>query len=235
MRPRLAIVPARGGSKGIPGKNLSVVGGMTLVARAVRCALETALFDAVVVSTDDEAIAKEGLAAGALVPFLRPAALSTDEAPVVDAVRHVLSELEQDRPRFDLVALLEPTSPLRTVEVVRDVVAAAEQSLADAGFSVSRVPTRYHPLKQFTRDPGGLARYFMSAGEWVVRRQELGDTFVRNGMCYAVRRSALDAGHGVLGASPALVVIDGPVVNIDDLDDLDLARRLLAADEAVER
>lgn len=232
MTPRLAIVPARGGSKGIPGKNLSLVGGMTLLARAVRCALDAGIFDAVVVSTDDERLADEGRAAGALVPELRPAPLATDDAPVMTAVRHMLQAVENNGRRFELIALLEPTSPLRTAELVRRVVSAAEQDPADAAFSVSPVPTRYHSLKQFVAGADGLARYASAEGERIVNRQQLGQTFIRNGMCYAVRRSAIDAGRDMLGSAAALVLVEGPVVNIDDPDDLDLARRLIEASGA---
>jgi CMP-N-acetylneuraminic acid synthetase len=106
-------------------------------------------------------------------------------------------------------------------------VAAAEQDPADAAFSVSRVPTRYHPLKQFVAGPDGLARHAVAEGARIVNRQQLGDVFIRNGLCYAVRRTAIDAGRDMLGTAAALVIVDGPVVNIDDPEDLELARRLI--------
>ena len=92
-RRRLAIVPARGGSKGLPGKNLAVVGGKTLIARAVETAIASGLFDYVLVSTDDPAIAAEGRRAGAATPFLRPAPLAGDRAAIVDAVKDALTRL----------------------------------------------------------------------------------------------------------------------------------------------
>src|SRR5437868_11620007 len=105
---------------------------MTLLARAVRCAYEAALFDKIVVTTDDPAIAEEGIKFGAAVPFLRPKELASDESPVLAAIKHALQELEAaGSASFDLVALLEPTSPLRTPEIVRAVVNAAEQHGAD--------------------------------------------------------------------------------------------------------
>lgn len=225
---RLAIVPARGGSKGLPGKNMAPVAGESLLARAVRCAREAGIFDFILVSTDDPAIAEEGRRAGAQVPFLRPAALASDQAAVIDAVRDALDRLEaQGQSRFDTIALLEPTSPLRTPQILRQTVAAAESDGADAALTVSRAPTRYHPLKHFRIDSGGLARHAVEAGARVVNRQELTDTFLRNGMCYAVRRSAIDAGHNMLGSAPRAVIVEGPAVNIDDAEDLAEARRLL--------
>lgn len=225
---RLALIPARGGSKSLPRKNLAIVCGESLLARVVRCAFDSSLFDAVVVTTDDPAIAEEGLKAGATVPFLRPASMAADHSPVLAAIRHAIEALESGGPRrFDLVALLEPTSPLRTPEIVRSVVEAAERPHMDAALSVSPVPSRYHPLKQFVAGPDGQARHHHPDGARIVNRQELSATYIRNGMCYAVRRAALDAGHGVLGSSAAMVIVEGPVVNIDDEHDLRLARQLL--------
>jgi CMP-N-acetylneuraminic acid synthetase len=225
---RLAIVPARGSSKGLPGKNLALVAGESLLARAVRCAREAAIFDAVLVSTDDAAIADEGRRAGAQVPFLRPPALASDRAAVIDAIRDALVRLEAGgAAHFDTVALLEPTSPLRTPEIVRRTVAAAESDGADAALTVSAAPARYHPLKHFRIDATGIARHAVAEGAQVVNRQELNQTFLRNGMCYAVRRSALDAGYNVLGSAARAVPVDGPAVNIDDAVDLAEARRLL--------
>jgi CMP-N-acetylneuraminic acid synthetase len=224
---RLALIPARGGSKGLPGKNLAIVGGMTLLARAIRCAYDAGLFEKIVVSTDDPAIAEEGIKAGAAVPFLRPKLLASDESPVLAAITHALQQLEiADPVRFDLVALLEPTSPLRTPEIVRAVVNAAEQSGVDAAFTVTPVPKRYHPLKQFTSDDGH-AQHYLEAGATIVNRQELSQTYIRNGMCYAVRRTALDTGYGVLGSAAKMIIVAEPVVNIDDAGDLALARQLI--------
>ncbi len=225
---RLAIVPARGGSKGLPGKNLAVVAGETLVARAVRCARESGMFDLVIMSTDDAAIAAEGRRAGAEVPFLRPAELAADRAAVVDAIRHALAALEERGvPAFDTVALIEPTSPLRTPEIVRAVVLAAEAEGADAALSVSPVPLRFHPHKQFDLGEDGLVRFCVEAGRSVVNRQELRPTWIRNGMCYAVRTAALAAGYGILGSAARGVPVEGPYVSIDDADDLAEARRVL--------
>lgn len=226
---RLAIVPARGGSKGVPGKNLAEIGGESLLARAIGCARDTGLFDTILVSTDDPAIAAEGRRAGAMAPFLRPAALAGDKAAVVDAVRDVLDRLAADGARFDLVALIEPTSPCRTPEIVRAVVAAAEGEGADAALSVSPVPTHFHALKQFVLGEDGAARFAAEGADRIVNRQELRPTFIRNGMAYAVRVAALEAGHGILGRRPHAVVVDGAFANIDSPEDLEAARRLVAA------
>jgi CMP-N,N'-diacetyllegionaminic acid synthase len=225
---RLAIVPARGGSKGVPGKNLAIVGGESLTARAVRCARESGLFDRIVVSTDDAAVAEEGRRAGADVPGLRPPALAGDNAAVIDAVRHLLATLsESGEQGFDLVALLEPTSPMRTAAIVAEVVRAAEAPGVDAALTLSPVPVRYHPFKQFLLTGDGTVSFAAEGGRAVANRQELGRSWIRNGLCYAVRTTSLDRGFGILGERARGVLHEGPVVNIDDPEDLAEARRLL--------
>lgn len=226
---RIAIIPARGGSKGLPGKNLAEIAGESLLARAVRCARASGLFSTILVSTDDSRIAEEGRRAGAAVPFLRPAELAGDSAAVIDAVRDAVRRFREDQGQnFDLVALLEPTSPLRTPDIVRAVVLAAESPGADAALTVSPVPTRFHVLKQFVIPGDGLVQFAVEGARGVVNRQELGPTFIRNGLAYAVRTSAIDAGFDMLGQSARALVVDGPYANIDDPADLLEARRLIA-------
>lgn len=225
---RLAIIPARGGSKGLPGKNLAVVAGESLTARAVRCALESALFDSVLVSTDDPAIADEGRRAGAIVPFLRPPELAGDRATVTDAIRHVLATLSsQSEGAFDLVALLEPTSPMRTPQIVASVVEAAESADFDAALSLSPVPVKFHPFKQLFGGADGAVSFAVAGAKDVANRQELGVSYIRNGLCYAVHTAALDDGFGILGSRCRAVLVAGAVVNIDEAADLAEARRLL--------
>jgi CMP-N-acetylneuraminic acid synthetase len=226
---RIAVVPARAGSKGLPGKNLAPIGGQSLVTRAVRCALETRLFAEVVLSTDDTAIADAGKAAGASVPFLRPSALASDTSPVTDAIHHLLTEYENRYGRiFDVLALLEPTSPNRTVEIVRATVFAAEEEGADAALTVSEVPLKHHPFKQLREDATGYAVQAHPEGRVEQNRQALGPTYIRNGMCYAVRVPALGQ-FGLFGSRAKLLPVEGFYTNIDSESDLQLARESLEA------
>ena len=224
----LAIIPARSGSKGIPGKNLNEIGGKTLVARAVETARATGLFARIVLSTDDPAIAAEGQRAGADVPYLRPAELASDTANILDVVRQLLAAIRSaGEPFYDVVALLEPTSPARTPDIVVETVMAACSEGADAALTVSEVPLRYHSRKQLERDASGFAVHVHQEGASIINRQQLSASFIRNGMCYAVRTSALAAGHGMIGSRARLIPVAGPVINIDDQSDLDLARQVL--------
>lgn len=226
---RLAIVPARGGSKGVPRKNLQIVAGQTLVARAVRCALAVGVFDEVMVSTDDDEIAQAGSAAGATVPFRRGAAASGDRASSTDVLRDVLSAYDAVGVRFDVVALLEPTSPMRTVDDVARTVAAAEADGWDAALTVSEVSRSYHPDKQFRLGDDGDAVFFTDVGPTIVARQQLAPTFIRNGMCYAVRAARIREGGMIFGTRARAVVVDRPYVNIDSPEDVARAREMLGA------
>jgi CMP-N,N'-diacetyllegionaminic acid synthase len=135
----LGLVPARGGSKGIPGKNLAVVGGATLLARACACALDASLVARTVVSTDNNEIADAAASAGAEV-LRRPAELAQDDTPMLDVVRHAVDELA-----CEIVVLLQPTSPLRTSRHVDEAVALWKAELPDSVVSVVAVPHAFTP------------------------------------------------------------------------------------------
>lgn len=228
----LAVVPARGGSKDIPGKNLRRVGGLSLVARAARFIQLLPWLDAAVLSTEDDAIASEGEAYGLRVPFRRPAELAGDDAASVDVWRHAWRKCERlDGCRYDISILLEPTSPLRRVEDIGRTVEAMVKGGHKAAATVSRAPGHFTPEKCLTIDDTGHIRFYHPEGARYSRRQVVSPYYFRNGICYAVTREALlDAGH-ILEDKCTAVVIDRPVINIDDPFDLELAEFLLAREE----
>lgn len=228
----LALIPARAGSKGVPGKNLRRLGGVTLTAYAVRCARQTGLFDRIVVSTDGEPIAVEAEAAGAEV-IRRPDHLGSDTANVVDVIAHALAVLAEEGFSPVAVALLEPSCPLRTPAMVASVMAALAS--ADAVVTVSEVPRRFHALKQFSLDAAGYAERVLDGQAPPVRRQDLAPTFVQNGAVYAFRTSMFQAYRSVLGPRPKALVVTDPLVNIDTLEDLKEAERLLPDESAGRR
>ena len=224
---RLAMIPARSGSKGVPGKNVRMVAGQTLLARAIATALETGLFTRVFVSTDSEDYVSEAKKAGVDTPFLRPAKLAGDRSLVADAMKHTLQTFEAVGETFDTLTLLEPTSPLRTAEIVRSVTMAAEAEGWDAAFTVSPVPISYHPLKQFNRSDDGELTFSVDEASPNVNRQQLATTYIRNGLCYAVRVPAFLETHSIHGTRARGCIADRPAVSIDTKDDLDQVRRLL--------
>ncbi len=224
---RLALIPARSGSKGVPDKNILQIGGRSLLSLAIAAARETGLFDRIFVSTDSPDYAREAAREGVETPWLRPAALASDTALVADTIRHTLETLSGRGEQFDTVALLEPTSPLRRPEDIAAVVEAAEAEGWDAAFTVSAVPLHYHPLKQFQMDADGAARFVMDAASPNVNRQSLSRTYVRNGIAYAVRSAAFLQTGSIHGTRARAIEIDRPVVSIDTEEDFVAAATLM--------
>jgi CMP-N-acetylneuraminic acid synthetase len=173
----LAIIPARGGSKGIPRKNIRLLAGRPLIAWTIDAALAADCLDRVVVSTDDPEIAEIAESCGAEVPFLRPAELATDATPGVDPVLHALSEI----PGFDWCVLLQPTSPLRTPADIDGFHAACVAESAPAAISVTRAD--FHPDWTFGMSPGGRLQR-PAEGLTPTRRQDLSPMYTVNGALY---------------------------------------------------
>jgi CMP-N-acetylneuraminic acid synthetase len=204
------------------------VEGRTLLARAIAVARDTGLFDRVYVSTDSDDYVGEAARAGIETPFKRPAELASDDSLVADAIRHALEMFEGLGERYDTLALLEPTSPLRTVEIVRETVFAAETEGWDAAFTVSPVPRKYHPLKQLRRAADGALGFCLADARPNVNRQQLERTYVRNGLCYAVRVPAFLETHSLHGTCVQGLLFEGEAVSIDSMQDLERVRYLFA-------
>lgn len=226
---RIAIVPARGGSKGIPRKNLQMVGSMSLVERAVHFALTSELFQRVIVSTDDADIAAVARKAGAEVPYVRSAATSSDQATSESVVAEMIRELRLGGAPDSTLALIEPTSLPRFPVDVRLTLEAAESGAFDSAVTVTRVPAKFHPLKQFLiGHRGELVDACTRTGDIrSIRRQDLTDSYIRNGIAYAVQTESFIETRSLLGSRAAAIVISHPVVNIDTPSDLLLAQKLM--------
>jgi CMP-N-acetylneuraminic acid synthetase len=225
----LVVVPARGGSKGVPLKNLRTVGGRPLVAWAGRVAAALPFVDRAVVSTDHEGIAEAAQAAGLAAPFRRPEALSGDRIGDWDVLHHALLEIERlDGLQYDVVVMLQPTSPLRRPEHV----AAAVDKLIDGGYdavwTVSETDPKHHPLKQLVLVDDRM-EYYDSRGAAIIARQQLTPVYHRNGAAYAISRDCLVNQRSIMGRRASAVVIREALANIDDEADLERAERLLAA------
>ena len=215
----VALVPARGGSKGIPRKNLCVVGGVSLVARAVHCGLAAARVTRTLLSTDDAEIAAAGEAAGAEV-VMRPAELATDDAPTIAVVEHVVDQLRADGRPPAAVLILDPTSPFRTP----DVVDACVDKLLDGETRTVLTVTQLerNPRYIFAVDgDGDRARRFIERPDpSFARRQDFQHLKRVNGCVYAMRPDNLNSGSIV--AEPIRVVEMPPErsINIDTEIDL---------------
>lgn len=220
----LAVVPARGGSKGIPLKNLQAVGGVPLVARAGHIAVACGFIDRAVVSTDHPDIAQVAEEAGLDAPFMRPESLSGDRIGDYDVLMHALQACEAlDDCRYDIVLMLQPTSPSRTPEHVRDTLAMLLDGGFDAVWTMSETDAKQHPLKQHVIADDGALDYYDPAGANIIARQQLRPVYHRNGICYAITRECLTEQKSIKGRRTGALVITGHVVNIDTPFDLKLA------------
>jgi CMP-N-acetylneuraminic acid synthetase len=214
----LGLIPARGGSKGIPRKNVRTIAGKPLIAWTIEAALASERLDRVVVTTDDHEIADVAAAYGADVPFMRPAKLACDETPGIEPVLHAIQML----PGFDRIALLQPTSPLRVVADIEAAVAMAEEAA-----SVVSVTEARHEGWIFPMDASGLLE--IGDGDLATRRQDMARRYALNGAIYvatvrAIRENRSFLAPGVLGYTmPAERSID-----IDDWLDWQTAEMLLS-------
>jgi CMP-N,N'-diacetyllegionaminic acid synthase len=223
----LAVVPARGGSKGLPRKNLAPVGGVPLVARVGDVVRRCPSIDRAVVSTDDEEIAAVAASAGLDAPFRRPERISGDHIGDIDVLQHALAATEADDGlRYDVIVMLQPTAPLRDPADVERAVRLLVTDGLDAVWTVSKTDGKDHPVKQLRMEEGLLA-YDHPDGGAFISRQRLSPLWTRNGVAYVLSRSTLDAGT-LLGDRTAGLVTEGPIVDIDGPLDLEWAEFLLA-------
>ncbi len=221
----LGVITARGGSKGIPGKNLKPLAGRPLIVHTIETARASGVFDRLIVSTDDDAIAAVAHANGCDVPFLRPAALAADETPHLPVMQHAVAWLkEHERYAAPLTMVLQPTSPLRRAVDIQESVRLIETTGADSVVSVSAVPDHWHPMRAVRVDASGTATLFVT-GEpirrRINRRQDLPPAWVLNGAIYLFRTALLFSPQPSLyGDRTAAYPMPEPYgISIDDLDD----------------
>ena len=223
----LALIPARGGSKRVPRKNLLPLHGKALLQWTVSFARDSGVFDAVVISSDDSEITQCGLDAGAISFGLRPHALSHDTATSVDVALHELSCAEQIHGPFDHLALLQPTTPFRNLRRLQDAI-----SLLDAHPDVPSVvgvsPVSVGPYHMLTM--GADCNITPLFPEYLKSRtQDLPKTVEVNGSLYLVRTDALKSYHSFYFETSRAVLCDDPRENIDidTFEDFETAQRLL--------
>ena len=195
----LALVNARGGSKGVPRKNVRPLLGKPLIAWSIEAGLAADRVTSLIVSTDDPEIAGVARRHGARVPFMRPVELATDEALQIDAVRHAVGFLESQGELHDVVVILQPTVPLRQPEDVDGALALLETSDADSVISVCDVGSR-HPLTCYHAGAGGALSPLLPSDPRGVQRQGFGPVLWRNGAIYAMRRDVVMEGNSLYGA-----------------------------------
>lgn len=223
----LAVVPARGGSKGLPGKNLRHLGGRPLIAWSIEAGRRSRYVDRVIVSTDSNEIAEAAHAAGAAVPFTRPVELASDSAKSIDAILHAIDWHERAGLLFDLVLVLQPTSPLRTSDDIDRAIELlfARQALA----TVSVCETEHHPWWANTLPTDGSMAGFLRPEALNSNRQDLPPYYRLNGAIYLADIEFLKRSRSFYGPETFACVMPAErSVDIDNLLDFHLAEAILA-------
>ncbi len=224
----LGLVPARGGSRGVPRKNLRDLGGRPLLAWTAAAALGAERIDRVVLSTDDEEIAEVGSSLGLEVPFLRPSELAGDASPMIDVVTHALEYLTADGDEYEVVCLLQPTNPLRDPGLVDTAIEVLLTSDADSVFTTLPVPHEHNPHWVYFEQPDGSLRLATGESSPIGRRQDLPTAVHREGSVYVTRTAVVLDQRSLYGSRSVGIPVDPTMsVNIDTPADWERAEKLV--------
>ncbi|WP_017211316.1 cytidylyltransferase domain-containing protein [Clostridium beijerinckii] len=189
MKKILSVIPARGGSKGVPRKNVRQLNGKPLIAYTIEEAKKSRYIDRIVVSTEDEEIAAVSREFGAEVPYLRPKELADDNSPTVDCVIHMLNWLKENENYMpDYVCLLQCTSPLRTFEDIDRTIEKLINTHMDGALSVCEADINPYWTNVFE---GDKLKYFIEEGKQITRRQDLPKIYSVNGSVYIIKTDVL--------------------------------------------
>lgn len=224
----LAVIPARGGSKGVPGKNMKLLNGKPLLAYTSEIALQSQYLSEVILSSDDQAIIDMAKKLGIKVPFKRPSELALDHTPTLDVIIHGLQWYEKQNSFFDAVCVLQVTSPFRTVAFLDEAIAKFIDSGCDSLVSVQKVPHEYNPHWAFEVNAEGNLKIATGEDQIISRRQELPDAYHRDGSIYITKTEVLLQQHSLYGKSTTFVESSPELyVNIDTLSDWEKAEKMI--------
>jgi len=227
----LGVIPARGGSKSIPQKNIVDLCGKPLISYTIEAARSAELIDTCIVSTDCQEIAYVAKACGADVPFIRPAELSTDYADSLGVVTHALEFMEERNGMiYDAVVMLQPTTPFRKAAWIDEALRLLQRSDIDSVVSIVDVGAS-HPYRMYSLDSHDqLTPFVEGVTDPMMARQLLPPLYIRSGDIYATRRSCLIEQKSLIGrCSRGLVIEANCAVNIDEPMDLEIARLKMQA------
>ncbi|MCG4662745.1 acylneuraminate cytidylyltransferase family protein [[Clostridium] innocuum] len=225
----IAIIPARGGSKGLPGKNIKKLAGKPLIAYTIEAALHATSIDQVIVSTDSEEIANIAVSYGATVPFMRPNFLATDEASAVDVYLYTVERLKEEADMtVDEFMVLLPTSPLRTEE---DIDMACEIFNKKNGITLVSVSEVHSPIEWFLKkdNDGFLKNAGLGDSKTMLNRQKYESYYEPNGAIYILNYEHLKANRSYYAEKTIPYVLDSfKAIDIDTLSDFKLAEAILS-------
>lgn len=222
----LGLIPARGGSKGVPGKNIRLLAGKPLIEYTAERALASTYLTKVIVSTDDIEIAAICSKVGIEVPFIRPDSLAQDNTPTLPVVQHALQHLQGQGESYDAVCILQPTVPFRKAGFIDDAIEQFLSVESDSLISVLPVPTEFNPHWVFEQDAFGFLKIATGDQTIIPRRQELPRAYIRDGALYLTKSTVILNGS-LYGEKIAHIENDPSFhVNIDTRIDWEKAEAL---------
>ena len=223
----LAVVPARGGSKGVIKKNLRKLNEKSLIALAANIISDINEIDYSIISSDDDDMINEGIKYGLDAPFVRPIHLSGDQISDVEVLTHALIESEKHKNfEFDIILMIQPTSPMRDAADIMSAINNLLENNFDSVFSISKTDSKAHPLKQFNIN-GNILSYYDDRGKNIIARQQLKNTYHKDGIVYVMTRACLLDQKTIMGNNPGFIITNRDTVNIDTEKDLLLAEIMI--------
>jgi N-acylneuraminate cytidylyltransferase len=227
----LGLIPARGGSKGVPRKNVRLLAGKPMLEYTAKAALDAVangVLARVILSTDDPEIADAGRASGLDVPFVRPVALARDETPMLPVIQHAIRFTQDCGEAYDAVCLLQPTNPLRCASDIERAVRMLNDTGADSVISFVRVGDKHPGRMKLVDDDGRVTDPPFAESFEGQRRQDLPPLYLREGSIYLTRTEVLMEKGSLSGEDcRALMMPEERAINVDSILDLMLAEHLL--------
>ncbi|QYA24011.1 acylneuraminate cytidylyltransferase family protein [Gramella sp. MT6] len=223
----LGLITARGGSKGIPGKNIKILGSIPLINYTIASAKESKLLSKIVLSSDDEEIMKISGQQGVEVPFKRPGELAEDNTPSLKVIQHALDFFKAKNENFDAICLLQPTTPFRRNGLIDDAIRKFISGNYDSLISVREIPTDFNPHWAF-EDHNGILRIATGEKTPIPRRQELPKAYHRDGTIYITATRQIMEENSLLGDNIGFInTMADDYVNIDTISDWERAVEIL--------
>ncbi|MDK2771730.1 MAG: acylneuraminate cytidylyltransferase family protein [Flavobacterium sp.] len=223
----LAVIPARGGSKGIPKKNIKLLGGKPLLQFTAEKALASKLLTHVILSTDSDEIAQVGKKIGLEVPFMRPETLAMDTTPTIEVLQHALAFYENQGVFFEAICILQPTTPFREDGIIDKAIEKFKATNVETLISVLEVPHQFNPHWTFEVDNQENLKIATGDLKIIPRRQELPKSYYRDGSIYIIKTNLIK--EGVLFKNTIGYIESNPKnnVNLDTMEDWILAEKII--------
>lgn len=216
----LGLIPARGGSKGIPDKNKKLLNGKPLLQYTIEAALNSKLLDSVIFSSEDESLIRIAKDLGVEIPFIRPEKLASDKAGSIEVIVHAVKKLLELGEEYDAVCLLQVTTPFRTSFDIDNAINKFITEKKDALISVQKVPHQYNPHWVFKTTESNSLKIATGESNIIKRRQDLPITYIRDGAIYITKTEVILGQYSFFGKSTSFIEFDPKHhINIDTIED----------------